>query len=160
MKSLLCIFTAAAVVLVSVIGCETELNSPEDYDGVQASWEIFANNWNNLNADGCVTIFFDDAVLIPPQLLELEGKPAIQEFYENLFDMNQRAEYNHVTKSINFSKEQAIEVGIFSVNWVSNEGDSSTYRARVMVHWEKDQFGDWKIRKLLFNTPPASQESE
>lgn len=153
-------FILSIVLFACFISCENDTNTPEDYDAVQASWEIFINNWNNLNSEGCMTIFFDDAILIPPQLMEFEGKPAIQEFYQNLFDMNQSAEYNHITKSINFSKEQAIEVGSFSVNWVSNQGDSSAYHARVMVHWEKDQFGEWKIKKLLFNTPPSSQESE
>lgn len=145
------------LLVLGFAGCENEMNSPKDYDAVQASWNLFIENWNQLNADGCMAIYFDDAVLIPPQLLELKGKPAIKEFYESLFDINQKAEYNHTTESINFSKEQAVEVGSFSVKWVSNEGDSSTYYARTMVHWEKDQFGDWKIKKLLFNNPPVQE---
>lgn len=138
--------------------CENDMNSPKDYDGVQESWNLFIENWNQLNAEGCMAIYFDDAVLIPPQLLELKGKPAIKEFYESLFSMNQKAEYNHTTESINFSKEQAVEVGNFSVKWITSEGDSSTYHARTMVHWQKDQLGDWKIKTLLFNNPPMHEE--
>ncbi|WP_234571977.1 YybH family protein [Rhodohalobacter sp. 614A] len=159
MKESLYIFFAF-ISLASLISCENDTNTPEDYDAVQASWETFGQNWNDLNAEGCMTIFFDDAIMIPPQLLELEGKPAIQEFYQDLFDMNQSAEYDHVTESINFSKEQAIEVGSFSIKWISTEGDSSTFWARSMIHWERDQYGDWKIKKLLFNHPPSSQASE
>lgn len=49
-----------------LLGCENDMNTPEDYDAVQSSWEIFVENWNDLNSEGCMTIFFDDAILIPP----------------------------------------------------------------------------------------------
>ncbi|MDX1641281.1 MAG: DUF4440 domain-containing protein [Balneolaceae bacterium] len=152
-----CKFVFLVLIPLIYTGCENDQNTPEDYAAVQETWDQFITNWNQLDAEKTVIIYFDDAILIPPQLSKFEGKPAITEFYESLFAMNQSAEYTHTTESIQFSQEQAIEVGRFSVKWVSNEGDSSTYNARAMVHWERDQYGDWKIRKLLFNNPPVSE---
>lgn len=128
-----------------------------DHDLIQQSWNQFIENWNALNTKGCVMIYTDDAVVIAPEMPATDGKQAIAEFYNFLFTSNQSADYTHTTESISIEGNLAVEHGNFSVDWVSNEGQSWTYRARVMVHWVKDPSENWKIQRLLFNTPPAQE---
>lgn len=141
-------------ILLTFVNCEKSANSSDEANAIRSNWNLFIENWNRLNADGCMEIYFDDAVLIPSQLSILAGKQAIGEFYNDLFAMNKSADYTHKTESLTFSENVAIELGSFSVDWISAEGDSSTYHARALVHWQRDDSGNWKIKQLLFNNPP------
>jgi uncharacterized protein (TIGR02246 family) len=127
----------------------------EDYEQIQQNWRQFIENWNAMNTNGCVAIYADDAIVIPPEMQPANGKEAIAEFYDFLFASNKSANYSHNTESITIEGNQAIEYGNFSVDWISNEDIEWTFRARVMAHWVKDSSENWRIRKLLFNTPPA-----
>lgn len=129
----------------------------QDHDLIQQKWNQFVEDWNDLNAEGCITIYTDDAEVIAPEMQATKGKEAIAEFYNFLFTSNKSADYTHMTETISVEGNQAIEYGNFSVDWVSNEGQSWTYRARVMVHWIKDSPESWKIQRILFNNPPAQE---
>lgn len=138
-----------------LISCGNTHNSQDDYASIQQNWESFIESWNSFNTEGCVNIYTDDAEVIAPEMQPTTGKASIAEFYDFLFASNQSADYNHKSESISISGNQAVEYGHFSVDWVSNEGEPWTFNARVMAHWIKDENGDWKIRRLLFNNPPA-----
>lgn len=141
-----------------VLNCENSTNISDDFDAIQENWIRFAEDWNDFNTEGCVSIYTDDAAVIPPEMSAAAGKEAIGEFYDFLFTANQSAEYAHTTESITIDGDLAIEHGNFSVAWVSNEGEPWTFKARVIVHWTKNESRDWKIKKLLFNTPPPESE--
>ena len=144
------------LVMGMTFGCSEKenTNSSEDYTSIQNNWTAFENHWNAFNTEGCVSIYTEDAEVIAPDMAAAAGKEAIAEFYHFLFSNNQSAEYSHTTESLTVAENQAIEYGNFSVDWVSNDAQSWTFNARVLVHWIKNQQDEWKIQRLLFNTPP------
>lgn len=147
----------ACLVALSLMSCKAETDQTQESEHIQDAWNQFVENWNNMNTEGCMDIYAEGAVVIPPQMEIAEGRQSIAEFYDYLFSTNKSADYTHTTESISFSGNQAIEHGSFSVDWISNEGNSWTFNARAMIHWEKDPSGHWKIKKLLFNTPPVPE---
>lgn len=148
-------FSIALVALTCLSDYRDVSAQTQDHDLIQQNWNQFIENWNDLNTEGCITIYTDDAEIIAPEMQPAIGKTAIGEFYDFLFASNKFADYSHNTESISIEGNQAIEYGNFSVDWISNEDEQWTYRARVMVHWVKDSSGNWTIKKLLFNTPPV-----
>ena len=145
------------LLLVSVLmyACDSTVQ-PGNTTPIEQQWENFVLNWNNMNPDETVAIYTENAILIPPDMEILRGRDSIQEFYAGLFSMNRSANYVNSTKSIEISGNQAIEFGEFKVDWISEDGRSWTYHARVLVHWTR-QSGNWRIEKLMFNSPPSGE---
>lgn len=141
-------------VVTVMYGCTESDTSTDNHTVIQNNWSSFENNWNSFNTEGCVSIYTDSAEVIAPEMSTAEGKEAIAEFYNFLFSNNRSAEYKHITESLSIENNQAIEYGTFSVNWVTNDGQPWTFNARVLVHWVKTYDNEWKIQRLLFNSPP------
>jgi uncharacterized protein (TIGR02246 family) len=138
---------AAGLLLLS---CTSEAQTSNDF---QYLWDNFIISWEAEDATGCASIYHSDGINIPQGLPVNEGRTAIETFYESLFSANRSSRYTHKTESVSQNGDLAVEYASFNVDWTTNEGDEWTYHARVLVHWEKDNAGEWKIRTLLFNQP-------
>ena len=145
------------LLLIGFTGCQSK-QVAESESEIGVLWDQFEESWNQMDASATVTIYADDVVLIPAQMAQIVGKPAVEEFYASLFSSNQSTNYNHTTQSITSWSGHAVEQGRFDVEWVTNDGEPWTFSARTLVHWENLN-GEWKIRTLMFNQP-AAEESQ
>lgn len=145
---LLLIFTACTTYK------ETNTNPPGE---IEIAWQQFIEAWEAEDAATCASLYHENALNIPNGFPANIGRDAIEAFYVTLFEANRSSKYTHKTESISFSGNLAIEHANFTVNWITNDGDEWTYRARTLVHWERDENDTWKIKTLLFNQPEPEQ---
>ena len=147
MKINFIVLIASVFILLS---CTSKSQSSNDFRDL---WNNFIVNWEAEDANGCASIYHTDGINIPQGLPANEGRASIQTFYESLFSANRSSRYTHTTESVSYNGDMAVELASFSVDWTTNEGEEWTYNARAMVHWEKNNSGEWKIRLMLFNQP-------
>lgn len=122
---------------------------------LQSIWNDFATSWNELDARACALFYAEDALNIPPELPVNKGRESIEKFYNWLFSMHKSATYKHQIQYVSYFQDQAVEVGEFQVDWVRMDDIKWQYNARSLTHWVKDENNNWKIKAIIFNTPPA-----
>ena len=147
------IFYLLAILIPLVFTSCSSNSIPDAETEIEKLWTQFEKNWNQMNSAATVSIYAEDAVVIPATMAEITGKASIENFYGSLFTSNRSASYIHTTHSLDVWKENAVESGLFEVEWITNEGEEWTFSARVMIHWERIN-DEWKIRRLMFNQPP------
>jgi uncharacterized protein (TIGR02246 family) len=146
------IFTGALLVLI--ISCYPASDSRHDaiYE-IRNTWDAFIDSWHARDAAACAAFYTEDGLNIPNEFKTNKGRLEIEAFYDFLFSMNESSIYTHEMISLSHDGEMALELGEFSVDWISNDGTEWTYKARAMTHWQKTLEG-WKIKSMLFNLPP------
>ena len=123
---------------------------------ISGLWNQFIENWEANEAAACASIFHTDGLNIPNEYRINSGVAEIEEFYTALFANNQSGTYRHRMESLQILGDAAVEYATFHVDWISNEGEEWSYNARALVYWKKDENGSWKIKTMLFNTPPSA----
>ena len=145
------------LVLSFLLPCLIQAQSINTKDDLRKRWDTFIEHWEKENVDKLVSIYTADAINIPPGLKINEGREAIGNFYQFLFDGNISSKYTHNMIKVFSSEEGVTEYGEFSVDWTRNDGSKWTYYARSMTHWVKDDDGQWRISLFLFNQPPEEK---
>lgn len=152
---------SALVTAILLSGCTEAENSNANTNPpgeIEAIWQLFTEAWEAEDAAACASFYHSEALNIPSEFNINKGRDEIESFYQFLFNSNRSSDYSHKTESISFSENLAVEFATFTVNWINNDGEPWTYRARVLVHWQSDETGNWLIKNFLFNTPPAAEE--
>ncbi|MBE0661246.1 MAG: DUF4440 domain-containing protein [Bacteroidales bacterium] len=126
---------------------------------IRNNWDSFINHWETQDAAGCASFFSEDGYNVPDEFRTLKGRSEIESFYNTLFSGSQSSKYVHNILSVSVTGDDAIELGEFTVDWLSNEGEAWTYKARSIAHWQKDENENWKIKGFLFNKPAADNGS-
>jgi uncharacterized protein (TIGR02246 family) len=124
---------------------------------IHATWDAFIAVWETEDAAACAGFYTATGINIPPGAEIHEGREAIASFYSGLFKANASSRYRHETLSLEICGDTAVERGEFDVNWVRNDGSAWTFRARCMVHWERQPDGTWRKKLFLYNTPPLKK---
>jgi uncharacterized protein (TIGR02246 family) len=120
------------------------------------NWEGFIDSWEKEDAAGCASFYMKDGLNIPPGFKINEGRKAVEDFYDFLFEKNLSSKYQHDIDFIDVLTDSTlIEKGGFQVDWVRNDSTEWTFKARTVTSWKKDEAGNWKIALFIFNNPPA-----
>jgi ketosteroid isomerase-like protein len=137
-----------------MVACQNpEQKKAIDTNFIEAKWKGFTEKWEAMDSKGCASYYLEDGLNIAPEFPVNEGREAIGEFYQFLFDMHQSSKYNHNTLSFEVLGDAVIELGEFSVDWVRNDGSDWNFTAIAMVHWVEVD-GNWLIKSLIFNKAP------
>lgn len=123
---------------------------------IRATWDQFIESWESNNAESCASFYTQNGINIPSGFEINRGLADIESFYRSLFDANQSSTYRHSIHDLQVFGDHAIEYGEFRVDWIPIDGDNWTYHARSLTHWKKVDTGEWKIEKIMYNSPPAS----
>lgn len=143
------------VLFLSLTSCQEskeEMQNPTA--DIRNQWDIFIAHWENKDAPALANLYTENGLNIPPGLKINNGRDEIAEFYNMLFTNHASSQYQHFIHSLSYKSDMAIEYGQFIVDWVRHDGKEWTYNARSATHWEKSDDGKWRIKLLVFNTPP------
>ncbi|REL24281.1 nuclear transport factor 2 family protein [Rhodohalobacter sp. SW132] len=119
---------------------------------IHQTWDQFIEKWEANDAAACAAFYTENGMNIPPGFEISHGRNEIESFYRSLFDANHTSTYHHSILDLNVFGDQAVEYGEFTVEWEPIEGDNWTFHARSLTHWVKNENGEWKIEKFIFNT--------
>jgi ketosteroid isomerase-like protein len=105
------------------------------------------------NINVLVSLFADDAVVMPPNDTTLFGKPEIQAWWEEYFEHFRIASSVEIDHEVTIVEDQAFERGSASVVIVPKErGARIRDDIRFLAVLKRDSSGKWKISHMIWNS--------
>ena len=103
--------------------------------------------------DGLMTLFADDAVVMPPNDTTLYGKDEIRAWWQEYFQWFQISSSIETDSDLTIAEDQAFHRAVISVVIVPKRGDSRIQdEVRTLTVWRQNIVGDWKISHQIWNS--------
>ena len=139
------------LLLLCLSMCSTALFSQKDVSvEIMKANENFMTLFNAGDAEAFITVYTDDARLLPPNMPVVTGKDALREFWGGMMSAGIKPVLK--TTSADGYGKTAIEEGIVEI-WA---GDMKVDDVKYVVVWKKIK-GEWKMHQDIWNSnnPPA-----
>ena len=105
------------------------------------------------NINVFISLFADDAVVMPPNDTTLFGKDEIRGWWEDYFQHFRITSSVEIEREVKVADDQLFERGSFSVVIVPKEsGPRIRDDIRDLVVWKRDSSGAWKISHMIWNS--------
>ena len=118
-------------------------------------FEMFERSFNNADADGCASVFAEDAILFPPDAVVFQGKESIHKSYVELFASDDNVSYkakNDPLKSSSVILKGDIAVAHNGGTEITTKnGQEAKRRYKWMVVAQRQSDGSWKTLRDFFS---------
>lgn len=123
-------------------------------DQIAAHNEQFMRHFADHDARALAELYTEEAQLLPPNSEFVTGKPAINGFWQALFEMGIRKAQLEIVE-VEQCGETAIEVSHYTM---FGPADQILDEGKYIVIWKQED-GQWKLHRDIFNSslPPAGQ---
>lgn len=124
--------------------------SAQDADAaVKQGAKAWMNAYNAGDAAGLAALYATDAMLLAPGAEPIEGREAIQAYWQTAMDATPGATSQLTTKEVHqMGRDMAVEVGAF----VSTGADGSHLdHGKYVVIWQRTDDG-WKLARDIYNS--------
>ena len=127
-------------------------------ESIEAALTVFTAAFNSGDGAGVAALYTDDAALLPPGGQRVDGRAAIQTFWQGgidggLTNLTLRA------VEVEGNGNAAYEVGAFSFQVPGEDGQPVTVEGKYIVIWKKGADGAWRLHRDIWNiTPPPAAE--
>jgi len=119
-----------------------------------AEWAALASEARDVEA--ILSYWTDDAVVLPPGLPAVAGKPALREYIQGSLQIpGFRITWS--STDVVFSPDGKLAY-MFSDNSVTMDGPdgiATTTSGRAVTIWRKEPDGEWRCAVDIWNAPPA-----
>ena len=105
---------------------------------------------NGGDAAGIAVLYTEDAMLLPPNSEMLEGREAVQAFWQGGIDMGIK-EATLETEVVEARGNAAYEVGKYTMIIEPPGGPTISDRGKYLVVWKRQE-GSWKLHSDMWNT--------
>jgi len=95
--------------------------------------------------------YTEDAKVLPPNMEMVNGKQAIQAFWENARERGVRS-INLETVEVGFDGDLAYERGVSTVNIQPEGAQATTVRGKYLVILKRQTDGSWKLAVDIWNS--------
>jgi uncharacterized protein (TIGR02246 family) len=139
-----------ALAMLAGISCSMpKIDVAAEAEAVRARSKACVNAEAEMNAEGAVAFYADDAVVQPPGAPQLQGHEAILEMYRQAFNSPVK-EFSGTTSEVTVSQsgDLAYEYGVNRMLLASPEGDLLNLGKYLLV-WKKID-DEWFIAALSF----------
>ena len=142
------------VVLAGTGACSQERT---DTPLAPPSEEGFMTAFNDGDAASVAKLYTEDAVLLPPGAVRLDGRQAIEQFWQGAMDAGIT---NLVLETVEMEVvgETSYEVGVLSLDVPGENGDLNTVSGKYIVIWQYGEDGEWRLHRDIWNVDPATAE--
>lgn len=125
---------------------------PSARQAIEAGNEAFMAAFAAHDAAAVAALYTEDAKLLPPNAPILEGRAAIQAFWQMVMDMGIASARLEI-QEVDPLGDTAVEVSLFTL--YTADGTVADY-GKYIVEWKRVQ-GQWLLYRDIFNTsrPPA-----
>ncbi len=127
-------------------------------ESIEAAETAFAAAFNGGDGAGVAALYTDDAALLPPGGQRVDGRAAIQTFWQGAIDGGLT---NLTLRAVEVegNGDAAYEVGAFSFQVPGEDGQPVTVEGKYIVVWKKSADGAWRLHRDIWNmTPPPAAE--
>ena len=157
-------FTSAIILLSALLICISCEPAQEDNaairSAISAADEKFMGAFNQSDAASLASFYTENAQLLPSNSDFVTGKQAIQDFWQGAMDMGIKSAKLEIVE-VEGMGGTAYEVGKYTLY---AEDDKMLDSGKYVVIWKKQEDGQWKLHRDIWNTsmpmPEKEQESE
>jgi uncharacterized protein (TIGR02246 family) len=149
MKHIPRLSTFSPILLALLIGCapqQIQDNTDEDRAAIDASNAIWGSAISNGDAAGIASRYTEDAQLMPPNSPAINGRTAIQDFFQGLLDAGLTVGLE--TTEVRSGGDIAWEIGTAQIMTTAGQ---VVDEAKYIVVWTKVD-GDWLMHRDIFNS--------
>lgn len=146
--------------LIPVAGCQ----APRvDTEAEGAALMQLSRDWSGIVATGdmesALAVWAEDAVMMPPGLPSLDGKPAILSYIEGAAQIpGFRISWEPVSVHVAASGDMAYMIERNATTMSDSVGNPVTTHGKVVTIWRKDPDGFWKNVVDIWNETPFRPE--
>ncbi len=113
----------------------------------------FMDAFRRADAAGLAALYTDDTKLLPPGFPMMNGKEAVQSFWQGAMDMGIK-EAKLETIEVESQGNLACEIGRFALTVQPQGGESTMMTGKYVVVW-KNQDDAWKLHVDIWNADAA-----
>ena len=119
-------------------------------ESIEAVGKTMCERANAGNGAGVAELYTEDAVLMPPGSVRLDGREAIQQFWQGMLDTGV-GDISVATQEVEEAGDSAVEVGTISAT-APGEGDARVaLTGKYIVVWRRDGGGNWRLHRDIWN---------
>jgi uncharacterized protein (TIGR02246 family) len=143
-----------ALVLVLALAASASANSPRE--NIEEALATFAAAFNGGDGAGVAALYTDDAALLPPGGERVDGRAAIETFWQGAIDGGLTNLTLRVVE-VEAKGDIAYEVGALSLQVPGEDGQPVTVEGKYIVVWQKGADGTWRLHRDIWNMSPAAE---
>jgi uncharacterized protein (TIGR02246 family) len=126
----------------------TLVHGQEDEAAVKAAAQAWEAGWNAGDAAAIAAVYTEDATVMPPESEPVQGREAIQAFWQAAIDATPNTTEELETVHVQVLGDTAIEVGSYTN---TGPGGEHLDHGKFVAIWQKVD-GEWKIARDIFNS--------
>jgi len=126
-------------------------------EAIEKGSDAWSAAFNAGDAAAVATLYSENAMLLPPDATQVQGRQAIQDVFQGWVDDGlKNIKFDLV--EVEESGDLAFEVGLFSVDYPGEGGQMATATGNYLVVWKREADGVWRLYRDTWNdTPPPAQ---
>ncbi len=109
--------------------------------------DVFVANFIRGDAAGLAGLYAEDAEILPPNADSMQGRPAIQAFWQGAMDMGLKSA-TLTTVELECAGDDLVEIGKFTLGV---EGGQQVDAGKYLVVW-RQHGADWQLYRDIWNT--------
>ena len=119
-------------------------------ESIEAVGKTLCERANAGNGAGVAELYTEDAALMPPGAARLDGREAIQQFWQGMLDAGVR-DISVATQEVEEAGDSAVEVGTISAT-APGDGDARVaLTGKYIVVYRRDGGGNWRLHRDIWN---------
>ncbi len=123
-------------------------------EDIEAALATFATAFNNGDGAAVAVLYTDDAALLPPGEARVNGRAAIQAYWQGAVDAG-LTDIALQAVEVEEDGDMAYEVGGFSLAAPGENGAKVTVTGKYIIVWKKGADGAWRLHRDIWNANPA-----
>lgn len=145
----------AGLVLIGFMAAPVVAQSAKS--SIEAASAAFEEAYNSGDAAALAALYTEDAVLLPPDVVRMDGRHAVQNFMQGAMDSGPGPleDLRLETLEVEDSGDLASEVGKFTV--LGQDG-APAGTGKYIVVWKKGSDGTWRLHRHIWNSDPPLQQ--
>jgi uncharacterized protein (TIGR02246 family) len=125
-------------------------------EGIEAALVEFASAFNKGDGASVAALYTEDALLLPPGGARVDGREAIQAFWQGAIDQG-LTDIKLEAVEVESAGNTAYEVGGFSLKAPNESGELVSSTGKYIVVWHKSADGNWRLHRDIWNSTPQSE---
>ncbi|MFX0197844.1 MAG: YybH family protein [Candidatus Hodarchaeota archaeon] len=152
--------TALSFILV-LVACQPAADSLEaDREAIRKVIDALGTAITTNDVEGVMSLYADDAILMPPNQAAIVGKEAMRSWQETVFETHS-FEFKIDSKEIVVDGDLAFSRGTLNLTVTSKtDGESFSSEGKYIVILRRQNDGSWKATHDIWNDTPAKDVSE
>ncbi len=119
-------------------------------ESIEAVGKTMCERANAGNGAGVAELYTEDAVLMPPGAARLDGREAIQQYWQGLLDAGV-GDVSVTTQEVEDAGDSAVDIGTISAT-APGDGDARVaLTGKYIVVYRRDGGGNWRLHRDIWN---------